>query len=208
MELQVVVPGQKAPASMLQVNSEVFGREYNEPLIHQVVTAYLAAARQGTAQQKTRAEVRGGGRKPFKQKGSGNARAGSIRSPLWRGGGVIFAARPRDYTQKVNKKMYRAALQTILSELVRQDRLIVVDSFTLTSWKTKELIAQLTGLGVYQFNTLIVSGDIDENIYYASRNLPNVYLQDGISVDPASLVGFEKVVVTVDGIKQLEERLG
>lgn len=207
MELQVVVPGQKTPASALQVNSEIFGREYNEPLIHQVVTAYLAGARQGTQQQKTRAEVRGGGRKPFKQKGSGNARAGSIRSPLWRGGGVIFAARPRDYTQKVNKKMYRAALQTILSELVRQDRLIVVESFALESWKTKELITKLTALGVYEFNTLIVSGDIDENIYYASRNLPNVYLQDGISVDPASLVGFEKVVITVDGIKQLEERL-
>jgi len=183
-----------------------FGREYNEDLVHQVVTAYLAGARQGTRAQKTRAEVRGGGKKPWKQKGTGRARAGSIRSPMWRGGGVIFAAKPQDHSQKVNKKMYRAALQVILSELARQERLVVVDSFAVDAPKTKVLIKALGDYGLD--DVLIISEDVTENLYLASRNLHKVDVRDVQGIDPVSLVAYDKVLITVSALKKFEELLG
>jgi len=205
MELNVAKPGSGA-AGTVQVSDVTFGREYNEDLVHQVVTAYLAAGRQGSRAQKTRTEVSGGGKKPWRQKGTGRARAGSIRSPLWRGGGVIFAAKPQDHSQKVNKKMYRAALQVILSELARQQRLIVVESFALDAPKTKSLIKALGDYGLE--DVLIVSDDVSENLYLASRNLHKVDVRDVQGVDPVSLVAFDKVMVTVPALKKFEEMLG
>lgn len=189
------------------VSDATFSREYNEALVHQVVTAYMAGGRQGTVAQKTRSEVSGGGRKPWRQKGSGRARSGTIRSPIWTGGGVTFAAKPRSYEQKVNRKMYRAAMQVILSELVRQERLVVVGEMTAATPKTKELVAKLEAEGLGN-NALIVSEDVEQNLYLASRNLPKVDVLDVASVDPVSLVGHEKVVVTVAALKKIEEMLG
>lgn len=206
MELNVAKPGNAGSAGTVQVSDQSFGREYNEDLVHQVVTAYMAAGRQGTRAQKTRSEVRGGGRKPFKQKGTGRARAGTIRSPLWRGGGKIFAAKPQDHAQKVNRKMYRAALQVILSELARQQRLIVVESFALDQPKTKSLIKALGDYGLE--DVLIVSDEVNENLYLASRNLHKVDVRDVNGVDPVSLIAFEKVMVTVPALKKFEEMLG
>jgi large subunit ribosomal protein L4 len=174
--------------------------------VHQVVTAYLAAARQGTRAQKTRAEVRGGGKKPWRQKGTGRARAGTIRSPLWRGGGVIFAAKPQDHSQKVNKKMYRAAIQVILSELARTERLVIVENFALEQPKTKTLVKALGDYGLE--NVLIVSDEVTENLYLASRNLHKVDVRDVQGVDPVSLISFDKVLVTVSALKKFEEILG
>lgn len=189
----------------LEVADEVFGCEFNESLIHQVVTAYMAAARAGTAAQKTRAEVSGGGAKPFKQKGTGRARAGTIRSPIWRTGGVVFAAKPRCYKQKVNKKMYKGALRSILSELIRQDRLMVVDSFVVDAPKTKSLIKKLQDMKI-DGNVLIVSDTIDENLYLSARNLHYIAILDAASsaADPVSLVRASKVIVTEAAIKELE----
>lgn len=195
----------KASGGTVAVSEVAFGKEFNEALVHQVVTAYLAGARQGTAQQKKRDEVRGGGKKPWKQKGTGRARAGSIRSPLWRGGGKIHAARPRDFDQKVNRKMYRGALQCILSELVRQDRLLVVDDFTVAAPKTKDLLAKLKGLGLS--NALIVTENLDENLYLAARNVPSIDVRDAAGIDPVALIAFDKVLVTVSALKQVEEAL-
>ncbi|WP_333706223.1 50S ribosomal protein L4 [Vibrio hepatarius] len=189
------------------VSDATFSREYNEALVHQVVTAYMAGGRQGTVAQKTRSEVSGGGRKPWRQKGSGRARSGTIRSPIWTGGGVTFAAKPRSYEQKVNRKMYRAAMQVILSELVRQERLVVVGEMTAATPKTKELVAKLESEGLGN-NALIVSEEVEQNLYLASRNLPKVEVLDVASVDPVSLVGHEKVVVTVAALKKIEEMLG
>lgn len=205
MELNIAKPGSGA-AGTVQVSDVTFARDYNEDLVHQVVTAYMAAGRQGTRSQKTRAEVRGGGKKPWRQKGTGRARAGTIRSPLWRGGGVIFAAKPQDHSQKVNKKMYRAALQVILSELARKERLIVVESFSLEQPKTKSLIKALGEYGLQ--DVLIVSDEVSENLYLASRNLHKVDVRDVNGVDPVSLVAFEKVLVTVSALKKFEEMLG
>jgi large subunit ribosomal protein L4 len=171
-----------------------------------VVSAYLAGGRQGTRAQKTRAEVSGGGKKPFKQKGTGRARAGSIRSPLWRGGGKSFAAKPQDWAQKVNRKMYRGAMQCILAELVRQDRLVLVEEFTVGTPKTKELLAKLQSMGVT--NALIVTDAVDENLYLAARNLPHVEVIDTSAVDPVSLIGFDKVLMSVPAAKKLEVELG
>jgi large subunit ribosomal protein L4 len=200
--MQLAVAGGKE----IQVSESTFGRDFSEALVHQVVTAYMAGARAGTKAQKNRAAVSGGGKKPWKQKGTGRARAGSIRSPIWRGGGKTFAAVPRDHSQKVNRKMYRAGIQAILSELVRQDRLVVVESFDLSGPKTKELIEKLGGL---QFETgLIVTNEISENVFLASRNLPGVYVLDVEGLDPVSLVGSEKVIMTVDAVNQLQEWLG
>lgn len=190
----------------VELSEVAFGKEFNEALVHQVVTAYLAGGRQGTRAQKTRAEVSGGGKKPFKQKGTGRARAGSIRSPLWRGGGKTFAARPQDWAQKVNRKMYRGAMQCILAELVRQDRLILVEDFTVDAPKTKDLVAKLKGLGAD--NVLIVTEAIDENLYLAARNLPHVEVIDTAAVDPVSLIGFDKVLMSVPAAKKLEVELG
>ena len=196
----------KADGKKIEVSEATFGREFSEALVHQVVTAYLAGSRAGTKAQKNRAAVAGGGKKPFKQKGTGRARAGTIRSPIWRGGGTTFAAVPRDHSQKVNRKMYRGAVQSILSELVRQDRLIVVESVDLEQPKTRDLVNKLAGL---DFSTgLIVSNDISDNLFFASRNLPNVHVLDVSSMDPVSLVAAEKVIMTVDAIEKVQEWLG
>ncbi|MCG8536851.1 MAG: 50S ribosomal protein L4 [Pseudomonadales bacterium] len=194
-----------ASGGTVSVSEVAFAKEFNEPLVHQVVTAYMAAGRQGSKKQKTRSEVRGGGKKPWRQKGTGRARAGTIRSPIWRSGGVTFAATPRDYSQKVNRKMYRGAMQCILSELVRQERLVVVDSFDLDQPKTKLMAAKLKELNAE--GALVVAGEVSENVYLASRNLPKVDVCDAQAVDPVSLVAHEKVVVTVDALKKIEELL-
>jgi large subunit ribosomal protein L4 len=205
MEFNIAKPGSDA-AGTVQVSDVTFARDYNEDLVHQVVTAYLAGARQGTRAQKTRAEVRGGGKKPWRQKGTGRARAGTIRSPLWRGGGIIFAAKPQDHSQKVNKKMYRAALQVILSELARQQRLLVVEDFALEQPKTKLLVKALGEYGLE--DALIVADEVTENLYLASRNLHKVDVRDVHGVDPVSLIAFNKVIVTVQALKKFEEMLG
>ena len=192
-------------SSKIKVNEAVFGRDFSEPLVHQVVTAYLAGARAGTKAQKNRSAVAGGGRKPWKQKGTGNARAGTIRSPIWRSGGVTFAASPRDHSQKVNRKMYRGAMAAILSELVRQDRLIVVEQLTLDEPKTKALAAKLKEMDLQK--ALIVDADLDSNLFLASRNLPGVLVVTVDQIDPVSLVGAEKVVLTTAAISKLQEWL-
>ena len=189
----------------VQVADAVFGARFNEALVHQVVTSYLAGARSGTRAQKTRAEVSGGNSKPGTQKGSGRARVGSSRNPIWRGGGVTFAAKPTDYSQKLNKKMYRGAMRAILSELARLERLQVVDSFGVDAPKTKELAQKLEGLGLK--DVLIVTDAVDDRLALAARNLPHVAVVAARSVDPVSLIGFENVLVTVPGLRALEERL-
>jgi large subunit ribosomal protein L4 len=189
----------------IDVAEAAFGAAYNEPLVHQVVTAYLAGARAGTKAQKNRAAVRGGGAKPWAQKGTGRARSGTIRSPIWVGGGRTFAAKPRNYDQKVNKKMYRAALRSVMSELVRQDRLVVVKELTLEAPKTRLLAAQLKQLELD--NVLILNEAFDENLYLAARNLPNVGICDAASMDPVVLIRFDKVLVTLPALKLIEERL-
>lgn len=204
MELIVVKPGKKKPGSV-EVSEATFARDYNEALIHQVVTAYLAGGRQGTRAQKNRSAVAGGGKKPWRQKGTGRARAGTIRSPIWRSGGVTFAATPQDHSQKVNKKMYRSAMRSILSELARSERLVVVESMSLEQPKTKLLVEALKGYGLD--NVLIVASEVDQNLYLASRNLHKVDVRDVEGVDPVSLIAHEKVVVTVDAVKKFEEAL-
>ena len=199
MELQLQGSGS------VQVSDDTFAVDFKESLVHQVVTACMASARSGNAQQKTRSEVRGGGVKPWRQKGTGRARAGTIRSPLWRGGGATFASRPRDHAQKINRKMYRGAMCSILSELVRQDRLVAVDSFSVKEPKTRELAGMLQDLGLE--SALIVTVEPDDNLYLAARNLPNVAVCDVVSADPVSLIGFDKVVITKDALKSFEERL-
>jgi len=200
--MQLAVSGGKS----IKVSESTFGREFSEPLVHQVVTAYLAGARAGTKAQKNRSAARGGGRKPWRQKGTGRARVGTIRSPLWRGGGVTFAAAPRDHSQKVNRKMYRGAIQAILSELVRQERLIVVQTLEVDEPKTRLLKAQLKDLGVS--GCLLVDDSIQENLFLAARNVPGVYIVDVPGLDPVSLVSADKVVITVKAIEQIQEWLG
>ncbi len=204
MELSVVKPGNKA-AGTVAVSEANFAREYNEALVHQVVTAYLSGARQGTRAQKTRSEVSGGGKKPWRQKGTGRARAGTIRSPIWRSGGVTFAAKPQDHTQKVNRKMYRAAMRSILSELARTDRLMIVEALDVEQPKTKLLVETLKGYGVD--NVLIVADNVDKNLYLASRNLHKVDVRDVEGADPVSLIAYDKVMITVDAVKKFEEAL-
>ena len=204
MELSIVKPGNEA-AGTLSVSDANFAREYNEDLVHQVVTSYLAGARQGTRAQKNRAAVSGGGKKPWRQKGTGRARAGTIRSPLWRSGGVTFAAKPQDHSVKVNRKMYRAALKTIMSELARQGRLVVVESLDLDAPKTKLLVQQLDAYGVN--SALLVADEVSENLYLASRNLQKVDVRDVQGMDPVSLLAHDKVMVTVDAVKRIEEML-
>ena len=189
----------------VDVAEAAFGAAYNEALVHQVVTAYLSGARAGTKAQKNRAAVRGGGAKPWRQKGTGRARAGTIRSPIWVGGGRTFAAQPRSYDQKVNKKMYRAALRSVLSELVRQDRLVIVKDFELEAPKTRLLANELKQLELD--NVLILNEAFNENLYLAARNLPNVGICDVASMDPVVLIRFEKVLVTLPALKLIEERL-
>ncbi len=205
MELSVIKPG-NAAAGTVSVSDVTFAREYNEDLVHQVVTAFMAGSRQGTRAQKNRAAVNGGGRKPWRQKGTGRARAGTSSSPIWRSGGVTFAAQPQDHAKKVNRKMYRAALRSIMSELARQDRLMVVESLDMQEPKTKLLVKQLGEYGVD--NVLIVSAEVDTNLYLASRNLHKVDVRDVSGVDPVSLIAYDKVMVTVDAVKKFEEMLG
>ncbi|MBR9728668.1 50S ribosomal protein L4 [Shewanella intestini] len=195
----------KDAQSALEVSETTFGRDFNEALVHQVVVAYAANARQGTRAQKTRAEVKGSGKKPWRQKGTGRARAGSVKGPIWRGGGVTFAAKAQDHSQKVNKKMYRGALKSILSELVRQERLVVVESFSVEAPKTKELKAKLNELKLD--DVLIVTAEVDENLFLAARNLYKVDVRDVAGLDPVSLIAFNTVLVTADAVKQIEEML-
>jgi large subunit ribosomal protein L4 len=205
MELALALPGKKAGKEKISLSDQSFSREYNEPLVHQTVVTYMAGARQGSVKQKTRSEVRGGGRKPWRQKGTGRARAGTIRSPIWRSGGVTFAAKPQDYSKKLNKKMYRGAMQCILSELIRQNRLIVVNEFTVDSHKTKDLVNKLKEFDLE--NVLIVSDQVQKNLYLAARNLHKVDALDVSGLDPVSLIGFEKVLITVSALKKVEEML-
>jgi len=202
MELQIT----GAKSKKIEVAEGVFACAFNEPLIHQVVTAYLSAGRAGTKAQKNRAAVSGGGIKPWRQKGTGRARAGTIRSPIWRKGGVTFATQPRSYDQKVNKKMYRGALRSIVSELIRAERLLIVESFTLETPKTKDFIKKLDALKL-NGRVLIIIEAVEENLYLAARNLSTVDVRDVAALDPASLVGSEKVLITVAALKQLEELL-
>lgn len=204
MELNIATPeGAKGTVAVSEVT---FGREFNQDLVHQAVVAYMAGARQGTKAQKNRAAVSGGGKKPWRQKGTGRARAGTIRSPLWRSGGVTFAADPRDHSVKLNKKMYRAALRCILSELARQERLVVVESFDVDAPKTKQLVSKLAQFDLA--DALIVTEEVNENLYLAARNLHKIDVRDVQGIDPVSLIRFEKVVVTVSALKKIEEVLG
>ena len=191
--------------STLQVSDAVFGAEYKEALVHQVVNAYMAAARSGTKAQKNRSAVSGGGAKPFRQKGTGRARQGTSRSPIMIGGGVTFAAQPRNYAQKVNRKMYKGALRSILSELLRQDRLVVVEGFALEAPKTKELVNKLSEMDLT--DVLVVTDQADENLMLASRNLYHVDVRTTDEIDPISVVGYEKVLMTTEALKKVEERL-
>jgi large subunit ribosomal protein L4 len=202
MNLNLAVPD----GGTVEISEVAFGREFNEALVHQVVVAFQAAARQGTRRQLTRAEVSGGGKKPWRQKGTGRARAGSSRSPIWRSGGTTFAARPQDHSQKVNRKMYRGALRCIASELVRQNRLIAVDQFSLDTPKTQALLAKLKSLNLS--NVLIVTEEVDTNLYLAARNLKHVDVCDVAAVDPVALLGHDNVLMTVAALKRLEESLG
>ena len=189
----------------VDVLDAAFGVEFNEALVHQVVTAYLAGSRAGTKAQKNRSAVRGGGAKPWRQKGTGRARAGTIRSPIWVGGGRTFAAKPRSYDQKVNKKMYRAALRSVFSELVRQDRMVVVNELELEAPKTRLLAGKLQDLGLD--SVLILNEAVDEKLFLAARNLPDVGVCDAASIDPVVLIRFEKVLITLPALKLIEERL-
>jgi large subunit ribosomal protein L4 len=199
MELNLIAGG------TVEVSDQTFGREFNEALIHQVVTAYMAGARQGTRSQKTRAEVSGGGRKPWRQKGTGRARAGSTRSPIWRSGGVTFAAKPQDHSQKVNRKMYRAAMRSIWSELVRQDRLVITQEMLVDTPKTSALAEKLKAMALE--SVLIVTAEVSDALFLSARNLPHVDVRDAEGIDPVSLLSFEKVLVTVDALKAIEEQL-
>lgn len=188
--------------SAVELSDVAFGREFNEALVHQVVTAYLAGGRQGSRAQKTRGEVSGGGKKPWRQKGTGRARAGSIRSPIWIGGGRAFAAKPQDWSQKVNRKMYRGAMQCILAELVRQERLVLVDDIKVSAPKTKELIGKLAELNAPK--ALIVTNEVDENLYLGARNIPHVNVLGSTEIDPVSLIAFDKVIMSVAAAKEIE----
>jgi large subunit ribosomal protein L4 len=206
LNLNISEPGKGLTDKAVDVSETTFGRQYNEALVHQVVVAFMAGSRQGSKAQKTRSEVNGGGRKPFRQKGTGRARAGTIRSPIWRGGGVTFASKPRDHSQKVNKKMFRGAMQSILSELIRQDRLVVTEDFSVDAPKTKQVHSRLKELDLQ--NVLIVVEEVDNNLYLAARNLKKVDVIDVQGVNPVNLIGFEKVLFTVGALKKAEEMLG
>ena len=205
MELALVTPGNKAGSEKISLSDEAFGRDYNEPLVHQTVVTFLAGSRQGSVKQKNRSEVRGGGRKPWRQKGTGRARAGTIRSPIWRSGGVTFAARPQDHSKKLNKKMYRGAMRCILSELIRQGRLVAVSEFSVDTHRTKDLVVKLSEFDLS--NVLIVTDQVEKNLFLAARNLHKVNVLDAAGLDPVSLIGFEKVLITVPALKKVEEML-
>jgi large subunit ribosomal protein L4 len=205
MGLQIPVLNKQDSAEQVEVNEAVFGQPFNETLIHQLVTRYLAGARSGTKAQKTRSDVSGGGAKPWRQKGTGRARSGTTRSPIWRTGGVAFAARPRNYEQKLNKKMFRVGIRSILSELLRQDRLVVSSDILPATPKTKALYEKLKSFDAKR--VLIVVESVDENLALASRNIPYVEVIEAANLNPVLLVAADKVVATPDALKQLEERL-
>lgn len=194
-----------ANAGVVNISDDVFGVDFNESLIHQAVTAYLAGGRAGTRAQKTRSEVSGGGAKPWRQKGTGRARAGTSRSPIWRSGGVSFAAKTQDHSQKINKKMYRGALRSIFSELIRQERLVVVESLSLDAPKTRDLVAKLADLNLQ--DVLIITNETDKNVYLSARNLVKVDVIEVAGIDPVSLVSFDKVLITADALQKVEEKL-
>lgn len=206
MELQVVDTEGQGVGNVISISEETFARSFNEALVHQVVVAHLAGARAGTRAQKSRSDVSGGGAKPWRQKGTGRARAGSIRSPLWRGGGITFAARPQDHSQKVNKKMYRAAMRSIFSELIRQDRLIVVRGFEIAEPKTKRMVAYLAQLGV-EGNILLVAEELDSKLVLSARNLPKVDTIEVRKLNPVDLLRSDKVVITVAALEHVKEWL-
>ena len=201
MEIQVI------GGSPLELEDALFARDFNEALVHQVVTAYQAGGRAGTRAQKTRAEVAGSTAKPWRQKGTGRARVGSKRNPIWRGGGVTFAAKPQNWSQKVNKKMYKAAMLNILSELIRSERLVVVEDFTMEAPKTKAFIAKLESLNVHNESVLVVTEAVDFPLYLSARNVPNVLVLDVEAIDPVSLVQFNKVVMTKQALVSVKELL-
>lgn len=205
MEIKLTTPTGRASTKSVEVSDVMFGQDFNEDLVHQVVTAYMAGGRAGTKGQKSRADVNHTTAKPWRQKGTGRARAGMSSSPLWRGGGKTFAATNRDFSQKVNKKMYRAALRSIMSELVRQERLVIVDKFEVEVPKTKQLVEKLKTMGIN--NALIVTDELGDNLYLSARNLADIDVRMARHVDPVSLVGFEKVLITVPALKQVEEML-
>ncbi len=205
MNLNISEPGKGTSTATIDVSEVTFGRQFNEALVHQVVVAYMAGARQGTRAQKNRSDVRGGGKKPFRQKGTGRARAGSSRSPLWRGGGVTFANRNEDFSHKVNRKMYRGAMQAILSELIRQNRLVITENFAVDAPKTKDVAQRLKDLDLG--SVLVVVEDVDENLYLSTRNLRDVAVTDVEGVNPVNLIGFDKVLFTVGALKKAEEML-
>ena len=200
MNLDLAVNG-----GSVELAETAFAREYNEALVHQVVVAFMAAGRQGSRAQKNRSAVSGGGKKPWRQKGTGRARAGTTRSPIWRSGGVTFAAQPQDHSTKVNRKMYRGALRCIVSELIRQQRLVAVESFSVQAPKTKALLAQLKDLEIS--SALIVTEEVDENLFLAARNVKAVDVRDVDAIDPVSLISYDKVLITVPALKKLEEVL-
>lgn len=200
MNLDLAVSG-----GSVELAETAFAREYNEALVHQVVVAFMAAGRQGSRAQKNRSAVSGGGKKPWRQKGTGRARAGTTRSPIWRSGGVTFAAQPQDHSTKVNRKMYRGALRCIVSELIRQQRLVAVESFSVQAPKTKALLAQLKDLEIS--SALIVTEEVDENLFLAARNVKAVDVRDVDAIDPVSLISYDKVLITVPALKKLEEVL-
>ncbi len=206
MQLNIASPVDGAEAGTVEVSDALFALEYNQDLVHQVVTSYLAGARQGSRAQKNRADVSGGGKKPWRQKGTGRARAGTASSPIWRSGGVTFAAKPQDHSKKVNRKMYRAAVRSIISELARQDRLVVVEEFSVDQPKTKLLVEKLNAMSLS--NVLVVTEEVQENLYLSARNVPNVDVRDVAGVDPVSLIGSDKVLFTVAALKKFEEVLG
>lgn len=197
MEIQLINSEQR-----LEVSDAVFGVSFNEPLVHQIVTAYQAGGRAGTKAQKSKAMVSGGGKKPWKQKGTGRARAGSIRSPLWRGGGKTFAAVPRDHSQKVNRKMYRGAIRSIFAELLRSGNLVVTEGFSLEAPRTKGFLEQMSVLGLG--DALIVTEAVDQNLYLSSRNLYHYEVRDVAALDPVALLSFEKVLITAEAVKKVE----
>lgn len=207
MEITIATPaGGSSGQGTVSVSEATFAKEFNQDLVHQAVVAYMAGERQGSKAQKNRAAVSGGGKKPWRQKGTGRARAGTIRSPIWRSGGVTFAAQPRDFKQKLNKKMYRAAMRCIVSELARQDRLVVVEDFAVDQPKTKALVQKLAE---YELSdVLILTEEVSENLYLAARNLHKVDVRDVQGIDPVSLVRFDKVLITVSALKKVEELLG
>ena len=204
MELKIEKSGKKQAGTM-SVADNVFAAKFNEPLIHQVLVSYMAGSRSGTKAQKSRSEVRGGGKKPWRQKGTGRARAGTIRSPIWRGGGVTFAAKSRDFSKKINKKMFRGAMRSIFSELVRQERFVCVDEFDVSESKTKLVKEKLDKLGLKE--VLIITEGLSENLYLGVRNIPKVEVMDSNEIDPYSLIGFEKVLITQAAVEKVEEWL-